>query len=308
MLKRAFGSIAMAVLLIAAGYAPVTAVPGAQQACAKAGIRTTIAGTKFVCTATPRGLMWARLGKGTGERLQQGAAASAPSSGILWTPTADGWRANGNPPRCPSPLALNAPVDVSKVTSILYPGQTRGGNYKPHGGFRFDSNADNVVAVRAPMAGSVVLGARYLVSGEVQYTFDIMSPCGIMNRLGHLLELAPRMQAIAAKFPAPLENDSRTTFVSPPVPVTAGELLATKVGVTKPSFNVFLDWGLFDYRTSNASAANSAWAAQHANDLALTGHALCWLELLPSAQKARVTSLPAGDPGSGKSSDYCAQS
>lgn len=297
-------------VVIAVSIVGMTAVPGsaaaptAQRACTKAGARATIAGTKSVCVRTAKGLVWMPQGNSSGGGSQQGQQLGSANS-ITWSPTADGWRANGTPPVCPAPLVIEPPVDVARATSILYPGQTRGGNYKAHGGFRFDSNADNAIAVHAPMAGSVVLGARYLVSGEVQYTFDIMSPCGIMNRLGHLLVLAPRMQAIADRFPAPQENDSRTTFVSPPVPVAAGELLATQVGVTRPAPNVFLDWGVYDYRSTNASAASPVWAGQHAQDFALAGHALCWLELLPPQQKARVATLPAADPASGRTSDFC---
>lgn len=32
---------------------------------------------------------------------------------------------------CPDPLILQTPVDINKVTSILYPGQERGGDFKP---------------------------------------------------------------------------------------------------------------------------------------------------------------------------------
>src|SRR5262245_7815446 len=49
------------------------------------------------------------------------------------------WVPSGEPPPCPSPLVLDTPVDISLVTSVLYPGQPRGTAFKPHGGFRFDN-------------------------------------------------------------------------------------------------------------------------------------------------------------------------
>ena len=34
---------------------------------------------------------------------------------------------------CPSPFVFRLPVGMENVTSILYPGQLRGGEYKAHG-------------------------------------------------------------------------------------------------------------------------------------------------------------------------------
>ena len=49
------------------------------------------------------------------------------------------WQAIGTPPSCPDPLVLASPVNISKVSAILYPGQPRGGAFKPHGAFRFNN-------------------------------------------------------------------------------------------------------------------------------------------------------------------------
>ena len=292
---RLVATLGAALLVAGSSAVSVSATPEIRRPCKTVGAKAKISGRNVVCIRTPKGLVWAT------QRNSSGSAST-----VTWQATADGWQSNGTPLACPKPLRVPAPTDLSTATSVLYPGQTRGGNYKPHGGLRFDGNANNAVIVRVPMDGSVMLGARYLVDGEVQYTFDIMSPCGIMNRLGHLLVLTPKFQSIANKFPAPTEGDSRTTFVNPPVKVQAGEVMATQVGVTAKGKNVFFDWGVYDYRSTNAKAADAQWTAQHKSDFSLAGHALCWLALLPEPDRARVQSLPAGDPTSGKSSDYCA--
>lgn len=248
-------------------------------------------------------------GAGNGQGNGQGSGAGsgrqntgAGSSGVTWMQTADGWQANGTPPACPSPV-LQAPTNLTTVTSILYPGQTRGGNYKPHGGFRFDTATSNTEQVTAPMAGQVVDGSRYLVNGETQYMFDIIAPCGMMYRLGHLLTLTPKFQAIADQFPSPQEGDSRTTNVNPPVAVTLGEQLATAIGVTVGGRNVFFDFGVYDLRQKNTAAASATYLSAHPS--ALEQHAVCWFGLLPAADAAKVKALPPGDPTSGKTSDYC---
>lgn len=223
---------------------------------------------------------------------------------LTWMPTADGWQASGTLPVCPSPV-LKTPVDLTNVTSILYPGQTRGGNYKPHGGFRFDNAKSSNVTVAAPMDAVIVNGSRYLVSGEIQYTFDFISPCGIMYRLGHLLTLDPKYQTIADNFPAAVEGDSRTTNINPQVPVVIGETIATAVGITKGGLNVFFDFGVYDVKTKNQASQDATWAANPVHDPTLAQHALCWFDLLPSADAAKVKSLPGGDGTAGKTSDYC---
>lgn len=223
---------------------------------------------------------------------------------VQWEFTGTEWRALGTPPACPDPLVFNSPVDVSRVTSILYPGQERGGNYKPHGGFRFDTVEDNQADVVVPMDAVVVDGARYLVEGEVQYTFDFIAPCGVMFRLGHLLTLSPKFQAIAETFPAARENDSRTTEVNPPVSVKAGESIATAIGVKKDT-NTFVDFGVYDLREQNKASRDAAWAALHADDRILAPYAMCWFENLPAEDAVRVKNLPPADPTSGRTSDYC---
>src|SRR3989344_5127110 len=115
------------------------------------------------------------------------------------------------------------PIDISKTTSILYPGQMRGGEYKAHGGVRFDNSVPNDIVVTAPYNAQVIAGARYPVNGEIQYTFDFAHPCGIRYRFGHLLVLSPKFQEIAEKFPLPEGLESPTTQVNPGAEVQQGE-------------------------------------------------------------------------------------
>ena len=224
------------------------------------------------------------------------------TSNVQWQLTENGWKPMGIAPDCPVPFSLSSPTDMATVTSILYPGQTRGGNYKPHGGFRFDTITNNRVTVTSPVDGQIVRGAQYLVNGEIQYTWDMIHLCGMMVRLGHLRELTPKFQAIVANFPAAQENDSRTNTINLQVAVTAGETIATKVGITAEQ-NTFFDLGVYDLRQKNRASEDPAYAAAHGEEL--DQHALCWLTMLPPADAERVLMLPAGDPSSGTLSDYC---
>lgn len=222
------------------------------------------------------------------------------TSAATWFFDGTGWRVSGKPPACPSPLVMTTPVALKKATGILYPGQTRGGNYKPHGGFRFDTSNSADISVKAPMDAAVVAGSRYRENGEVQYLFEFIHPCGIMYRFDHLRVLSPKLAGIAATFPAPKEGDSRTTRLSSAVNVSTGEVLATAVGFAKN--NTSVDWGVYDVRTKNAAAQNPTYAAQRDNQLA--EHAICWFNVLSAADKATVKKLPAASEN-GKKSDYC---
>lgn len=210
---------------------------------------------------------------------------------------------------CPDPFIFKIPVDLNRVTSILYPGQIRGGDYKAHGGFRFDKSRPDEITVYAPLDAEVIAGARYPVNNEIQYTFDFAHPCGIRYRFGHLLTLSPKFQAIAEKFPMPQGPDSRTTQVNPPIEVNQGEVIATAVGLNSggPSqlggFNTFVDWGVYDYRQKNESSKDPGWAAKHPHEIEY--YAVCWFDWISKEDKEKVLSFPSSDSQSGKTSDYC---
>lgn len=211
---------------------------------------------------------------------------------------------------CPTPFVFQMPVDIEKVTSVLYPGQERGGEYKPHGGFRFDQSRPDEIEVVAPYDAEVIAGARYPAdTGELQYTFDFSHPCGIRYRFGHLLTLTPKFQEIAETFPLPTGLDSRTTQVYPPIKVKQGEVIATAVGLTRGGpealrgLNTFVDWGVYDYRQKNASSKDPAWAAEHTYEI--ESYAVCWFDWISAENKAKILSLPPSDYESGTTSDYC---
>ena len=220
---------------------------------------------------------------------------------------------------CPDTFIFKIPVDMNRVTSILYPGQIRGGDYKAHGGFRFDGSRPDEITVYAPYDAKVIAGARYPVNGEIQYTFDFEHPCGIRYRLGHLLTLSPKFQAIAEKFTLPKEVDSRTTQVYPEVEVKQGEVIATAVGMmhggpaTMKGFNTFVDWGVYDYRQKNEASQRPDWATAHREDPNWSKYynsdtyqyAVCWFDWISEEDKEKVLSLPSSDSQSGKTSDYC---
>lgn len=228
-------------------------------------------------------------------------SASQRSEDVRWTSRDGIWQSSRTPPVCPSPIVLNTPVGLGRVTSMLYPGQYRGGQYKPHGGFRFDTSRNTDITVRVPMDATVVRGSRYLVNGEAQYTFDLTAPCGILLRFGHLRLLSPMFAALAAQLPAAREGDSRTTEFGSSVRVVAGEVMATAVGLTRDG-NVFVDFGVFDLRQRNRASRDPAWSRRHGGEL--EPYAICWFDWLPAVDAARVRRLPSAD-ASGRTSDYC---
>jgi len=249
---------------------------------------------------------WKVMGNKKSDGSKSQTTQSQETKKLIWQQTAAGWQSIETPPACSAQPMLKTPADLSKVTSVLYPGQTRG-SYKPHGGFRFDNASDNTVTVTAPMDGYIVKGARYLVesAGEIQYTFDIMNNCGVMYRVGHLRELPANLRKIVDTFPE-ASASSQLYGVDPAVFVTQGEVLATKVGITSEK-NTFFDWGVYDYRQENEASKSAAYQAAHSSEKELAWHAVCWLQdgWLPSGDQAKLAALPAGDPASGKKSDYC---
>lgn len=231
------------------------------------------------------------------------ATKSDANSDVTWSYSGSTWVSSATPPSCPDPLMSNSPADVSMATAILYPGQIRGGQYKPHGGFRFDGKANSDITVKAPFDATITRASRYIEQGETQYLIELVNACGMMYRFDHLLTLSDVMQTMADALPAAQVDDSRTTNVSG-VRVKAGEVMATAVGFEKTK-NVGFDFGLYDLSKKNQASTDATWFTQHKNDAELAAYAVCWLNLLPSGDAAIAKKLPGGDATAGTKSDYC---
>lgn len=184
----------------------------------------------------------------------------------------------------------------------MYPGQTRGGNYKPHGGFRLNTPS-NQAAVTLPVDAKLIAGARYSEQGEVQYMFDFETDCKIRFRFDHLLTLSEDLQKQADNLPPPKPDDSRTTNLSG-TKFSAGTVLATEVGF-KQTANVSFDFGMYDYNQKNKASQDSAWLANPQHQFDMAQYAVCWFDYLSDEDSTFVRGLPAGDQQNGKQSDYC---
>lgn len=221
-----------------------------------------------------------------------------------WEYKNDAWvYGGGTPPACPSEILAMSPVDASKATSILYPGQTRG-QYKPHGGFRFDNSPNGAITVKLPVKARLVSGAKYTESGNVQYLLDFVSDCGIAIRFDHLYTLDGEVKTAAAKLPLNPGGDTRGTSLDGKE-FPAGTVVATVIGM--PSTRNFgFDFGVYDYRQRNTASSNPAYVAKYQSYSASQAfYALCWLDLLPNGDAAIAKALPGGDAKAGKQSDYC---
>ncbi|MDO8755279.1 MAG: hypothetical protein Q7J80_15385 [Anaerolineales bacterium] len=223
---------------------------------------------------------------------------------VVWQWDGEKWRPSGSPPNCIDPITLESPIDITTATAILYPGQTRGGDYKAHGGFRFDNAPSNSLDVKIPLDGHIIEASRYIEQGEVQYFFIFTSPCGIAYRLDHLLSLTSKFQAVADTLPEAKVDDSRTTLLKEPVAVKPGEIIATAIGFASNG-NVSFDFGVYDVRKLNEASQDPAWAAKHEQSKEFDYYGICWLDLLPSKDVEVVKLLPGGDQQAGKTSDYC---
>jgi hypothetical protein len=222
---------------------------------------------------------------------------------VMWSFDGNTWKAMGSAPECMDPITISSPADMSKATNILYPGQVRGSDYKPHGGIRFDGQLNDSITVQAPMSGFVWRGSRYIEAGEVQYMIDIINSCGFLYRLDHLRVLTPKFQALMETLPEAQIDDSRTYNFITQVEVEEGEEIATSVGHINTA-NAAFDLGIFDLRQPNEISKNPTWAAQHQNEKETAYFAQCWLDFLQEPDQSIAKSLPGGGT-EGKVSDYC---
>jgi hypothetical protein len=272
-------------LVLSLNFSTASAAVKPGTTCKKPGQISTSAGIKYTCIKSGKKLLWNK-GVGIKSTSPTTPASSSPSTG-------------GTPlPSCPTPL-LQTPVDLSIVTSILYPGQERGGNYKAHGGFGFDNATDNLVTVKIPLSGKITRVVRYREMGEIQYLFEFDGNCGVSFRFDHLRKLTAKFEAVVNAFP--IKDDTRTDPVNPPITVTVGEVIATEVGFLN---NVSVDFGVYDMRQKNEASKDPVWASAHSQYPA-DSYGICWLNSLPQADSSAVKLLPSRDAKNGKTSDYC---
>ena len=276
---------------------PASAAIKTGDKCTKLKATAIVSSKKYTCIKSGQKLLWSK-GVKVATPTSQAANGSQPSVKPSSQPESSSTN-NSSKNSCPTPL-LQTPVDLSKVTSILYPGQERGGNYKAHGGFGFDNATDNSVIVKIPLNGKVNRVVRYREMGEIQYLFEFDGDCGVSFRFDHLRKLTPKFEAIVNAFP--IKEDTRTDLVNPPIPVTVGEVIATEVGFLK---NVSVDFGVYDMRQKNEASKDPAWASAHSQYPA-DSYGICWLNSLPQADSVAVNLLPSRDGSkNGQKSDYC---
>lgn len=240
----------------------------------------------------------------TATPVAQGTPSATPTA-VSWSYNGSTWSTMGDVPTCPTPFELGTPVPLADATNILYPGQSRSGNYKPHGGFRFDNAKTNDVAVTLALDAYLYRGSRYLEVGEAQIMLDFIHPCGYLLRYDHLLTLTPEFQALVdATFPATITESSATTNFPAGLSFKQGTQIASAVGHTKPSRNVAVDFGVYDLRAANDVSKTTAFQAKVGTFTELSNHGVCWLNLLSSTDSKAAIALP-GSGTEGKVSDYC---
>ena len=235
-------------------------------------------------------------------------ASTSNKAPVVWRFDGKEWISQGSVPQCPSPLIPTGELlDFSKVLSIVQPGQIRGGSYKPHAGLRWSEFGGVVkgISIKAPFDGEVAAAAQYISEGNYQFTINIIHPCGIMLRLGHLLEPSDSIKKILSTIPPAIENDSRESFLSGTF-IKKDQLIASEVGMVPPaspdSLGTFMDLGIVDLRKKNP-ALDSSFKSNA--DVKYSLYSVCWYEgnYFSDSDRARVLNLPYSNGDA--TSDYC---
>ena len=236
------------------------------------------------------------------QKESSNSTSNTTTADVTWQWDSEKWSSNGTAPTCSTPLLTDLPVNINKITTILYPGQERGGDFKPHGGFRLGT--DNNISVSVPLDASVTEGSRYIESGEVQNMFTFINSCGIAYRFDHLHTLSEKFQKLAEQLPEAKVDDSRTTPFNPPIKVVKGDIVATKVGFVNTQ-NVSVDFGVYDLRNTNEASKNTSFAQSYENEKQFAFYGICWLKEYSSEISQKLLAFPGGDSVNGKTSDYC---
>jgi hypothetical protein len=223
---------------------------------------------------------------------------------VVWQFNGNSWQSLGDTSKCNNIISLIPPVDFTKVSSLLFPGQIRGNDFKGHGGFRFDGLKDNNVNVVMPIDAKLIRGSMYEESGEVQYMLDFISNCGVMIKFDHLLTLSPTLDKIVkSEIKLGKDGDSRTTNFKTQTTFNAGELIATQIGHVKP-FNPGMDFGVYDLKSQNLASKRSDFIEKYKSKSETAFFGVCWLDYFSSEENALLKSLPIVSV-EGKESEYC---
>ena len=308
-MKRMFATIVIGCLVLTLNLSNATAAVKPGTTCKKLGQISTSAGIKYTCIKSGKKYVWSK-GVGAKSNSPTAPASSSPSASALVAWRFDGkeWISQGSVPQCPSPLIPTGELlDFSKVLSIVQPGQIRGGSYKPHAGLRWSEFGGVVkgISIKAPFDGEIVAAAQYISEGNYQFTINIIHPCGIMLRLGHLLEPSDSIKKILSTIPPAIENDSRESFLSGTF-IKKDQLIASEVGMVPPaspdSLGTFMDLGIVDLRKKNP-VLDSSFKSNA--DVKYSLYSVCWYEgnYFSDSDRARVLNLPFSNGDA--TSDYC---
>lgn len=298
------GTVLLLSITLIAPVAQAAVKTGA--ACSKRGVTATSKGVKYTCMKSGGKLIWNK-----GALNKKGTSTPSSSNSIVswhFDDMSSTWVSQGSVLKCPTPLiAKGELLDFSKVLSIVQPGQTRGGSYKPHAGLRWSEYGGYVkgVTITAPFDGEIVGVAQYKTEGIYQFLVNIIHPCGFMLRLGHLLEPSDLLKDIFKGIAPAVENDSRESFLSG-VYIKKGQVIATEVGMPPPAspdaLGTFMDLGILDLRARNpVLPLNFSSNADKKYSL----FSVCWYEgdYFSEADRTKVASLPFSNGDS--TSDYC---
>ena len=308
-MKRMIATIVIGCLVLTLNLSTATAAVKPGTTCKKLGQISKSAGIKYTCIKSGKKYVWSK-GVGAKSNSPTAPASSSPSASALVAWRFDGkeWISQGSVPQCPSPLIPTGELlDFSKVLSIVQPGQIRGGSYKPHAGLRWSEFGGVVkgISIKAPFDGEIVAAAQYISEGNYQFTINIIHPCGIMLRLGHLLEPSDSIKKILSTIPPAIENDSRESFLSGTF-IKKDQLIASEVGMVPPaspdSLGTFMDLGIVDLRKKNP-ALDSSFKSNA--DVKYSLYSVCWYEgnYFSDSDRARVLNLPFSNGDA--TSDYC---
>ena len=314
MKRTHFISMVVASLAISLLGPSAIAAVKAGGSCKKLGQTSIDSGKKYTCIKSGNKLVWNKgmaVAKPTPVVTPSPSPTPASTSNkapVVWRFNGKEWISQGSVPQCPSPLIPTGELlDFSKVLSIVQPGQIRGGSYKPHAGLRWSEFGGVVkgISIKAPFDGEVVAAAQYISEGNYQFTINIIHPCGIMLRLGHLLEPSDSIKKILSTIPPAIENDSRESFLSGTF-IKKDQLIASEVGMVPPaspdSLGTFMDLGIVDLRKKNP-ALDSNFKSNA--DIKYALYSVCWYEgnYFSDSDRARVLNLPFSNGDA--TSDYC---